>query len=1167
VASDPAGRVVDEAGKGVAGATVWAIGRTWDVPEVTAQATCDTSGRFTLLGAWKDQDYRYAYASVFARAPDGRCSWISTVWSHQPESSELPIELIEVGDVAGRVVDQDGKPIAGALVTVAGLDRTHGKTGKYDMIRLPLAVAKPYQSTTEDDGRFVLKGIPRGAEVRAEFTGPEIGKPLISWDTSRPVDVVLDRRTGSIDGRFKPPAGQAFSGTLKLALNRLEPEEDSDKEPFHIFVSRTVTVSGDGTFRFEMLPPGRYSLSPDLSADAPFAAKASSPIEVKPGAAIATLEIPLTRIPIISGRIVDVTTGAGIAGVSLVAYRARGENNLQYGNRTMTDSAGNYKVSVEPGIAMIQPDAPPKSHMGMAREACPKLEVKADRTWPDLKLVQAVTIDGEVVDASGKPVSGAEVNVVVPDVAGFFGGSMPVRSERDGSFPLEQLDPDDRVPVRARTSDAATNGAIVIQTKEQKQRGKLTVTIDPQFAFRVKGRVVDQRGKPVAGVPATLWWSRQLVSEKLMKGMGYGSALDALRTDQDGRFVSRAVWPGDRYKVSIESKVYARAETPEITGAAGEVHDFGTISLVDTSVHVAGRVLGSDGKPIAGARVFNRGDGSRPTATETAADGRFQLEGLFSGSRFAFARRDGFRFSRLADALAIAQRKFVFVRKEGYRFTGVAVDGEGDHLTIQLLRTDEYPPAWRPQESAPYEDQKALAKRTLIALWEKCEANKGEIPALRVVNQMAEIDPEQALTWSAGQANRFDEDIRIITARRQAETDAASALKRLNEGKGIGPVYALQQLADRFLDSDHEKAKLFAAAAAARARALNQHQRTTEMARAGAALVKAGDPQAGRKLIEEAAGDAEKLGTSDRQGFVRGTVAQALALLDLQRALTLIEPITERRDKDRYIAFIIESISATNPEKALSLVESLDANNSMPQTLKTGIAYAIAPTRPDDAIKVVEGMKEGYSTEKHQTEAFGWLSVAIAPKDKEKAYGLIDRALAIPIDKPEPFGSYSYFGGALASSAGTALNARKIGYPDMSSALMWVMAARPDGQSGFRDPAMQTLSATIASPLVALLDPAAARTILGQLETRSGLSAPELAKIAGDWWLAAWALADLKHAEGLVDAALAALDTEKPPGSGVTLLRMTEVLLTPPDRREDFLREKIGASWRPGFTH
>jgi hypothetical protein len=115
---------------------------------------------------------------------------------------------------------------------------------------------------------------------------------------------------------------------------------------------------------------------------------------------------------------------------------------------------------------------------------------------------------------------------------------------------------------------------------------------------------------------------------------------------------------------------------------------------------------------------------------------------------------------------------------------------------------------------------------------------------------------------------------------------------------------------------------------------------------------------------------------------------------------------------------------------------------------------------------------------------------------------------------------------------------------------------------------MQTLSATIATPLVALLDPAAAETILGQIEARSGLSPAELAKTAGENWLTAWALVDLKHAQGLVEAEVNSEETLKALNAGRTgLWRMIEALLTPPSRREEYFREKIGAGWRPGPGH
>ena len=87
-------------------------------------------------------------------------------------------------------------------------------------------------------------------------------------------------------------------------------------------------MSRDGTFQIADLPPGRYELTPEFSADAPFSAKPPGAIEVKPGASIRPWRSRLQRIPLITGRVVDETTGQGIAGVSLRAYHVASDNNL-----------------------------------------------------------------------------------------------------------------------------------------------------------------------------------------------------------------------------------------------------------------------------------------------------------------------------------------------------------------------------------------------------------------------------------------------------------------------------------------------------------------------------------------------------------------------------------------------------------------------------------------------------------------------------------------------------------------------------------------------------------------------------------------------------------------------------------------------------------------------
>ncbi len=145
-ASDPAGSVIDQEGKGVPGVVVSAIGRSWDQPESSAQAATDSAGRFRLPGAWRLGTQELSYVGLFARARDGRCGWVATVWRQQPDSADVTITLSEVGDVSGQLVDQDGKPISNTDVTVDSLDRFPGKTGQYDAIRLPAATAKLYSS-------------------------------------------------------------------------------------------------------------------------------------------------------------------------------------------------------------------------------------------------------------------------------------------------------------------------------------------------------------------------------------------------------------------------------------------------------------------------------------------------------------------------------------------------------------------------------------------------------------------------------------------------------------------------------------------------------------------------------------------------------------------------------------------------------------------------------------------------------------------------------------------------------------------------------------------------------------------------------------------------------------------------------------------------------------
>ena len=219
---------------------------------------------------------------------------------------------------------------------------------------------------------------------------------------------------------------------------------------------------------------------------------------------------------------------------------------------------------------------------------------------------------------------------------------------------------------------------------------------------------------------------------------------------------------------------------------------------------------------------------------------------------------------------------------------------------------------------------------------------------------MARIDPELALQWSADHGHRYDGRVRQAAAEMLAELDGPEALAMLTPADPSESQYTLQRLADRFAPTDPKKALLFAEEAVVRARALQQPDRAAALARAGTVLVQLGRAEAGRKLIEEAAEAATRMGTTVMDGYTRGVVAKALAPFDANRALRAVESTDY---KDRYIGFVAAALAEKDPARAVALADAMAGNGPYPDRAKTEIASRIGADRPDEAIRIIEGMK------------------------------------------------------------------------------------------------------------------------------------------------------------------------------------------------------------------
>ena len=111
------------------------------------------------------------------------------------------------------------------------------------------------------------------------------------------------------------------------------------------------------------------------------------------------------------------------------------------------------------------------------------------------------------------------------------------------------------------------------------------LTIEPTLAAppprngNKPGRSTDRRGRGAALVGP---FSVLQVGCSLFQTRGTLEV--SRRPTTTGRFVSRALWPGERFKVTVDAEGYGnKAESPETAGDEGGEIDFGRVMLVDAS--------------------------------------------------------------------------------------------------------------------------------------------------------------------------------------------------------------------------------------------------------------------------------------------------------------------------------------------------------------------------------------------------------------------------------------------------------------------------------------------------------------------------------------------------------------------------------------------------------
>ncbi len=589
-------------------------------------------------------------------------------------AAALPLLLLGAADlpagtVTGRIVGNDGKPIAGApvvwslsesdeasllLATSGSTPEPLGETRSDEQGRFGIAIEKPGLSIAV---RIAPAGLPE-----ARLPGPwESGETTTLEEIRFPPLAKLAGRV--TDEKGKPVAGARVEVRLK---------EDTALEVEFVAQARSGT---DGSWEMAAAPDGARSLTVRADGFAPqerslFRRSPSQTTTLKPGG-------------VLGGSVFD-ASGTFVAGAIVVAgFQA-----------ARTDAAGAYRMAgVAPGLQEVETQW--KQDFFASRQV--KVLAGAETT-ADLRLDRAAAITGTVVDeATRRPVPGTSIEVGRPA----FGEGIPARRARTdarGRFRAGGLAP------KVYTVEVSRAGYL----SSELPHVAASIPSGPPLSVALRreasiaGSVDDEKGKPVAGARVTI--PRDFGSRRQMRGAlgrSFFSQPETLSA-ADGSFTLRKLGASTGVTVQAVKTGYVPARRAGLRLKAGEAVT-GVSLVVRQGLQAEGKVVDVEGKPVASAQIrttrvekgrrsfmFVRA-GTAPEKPDAVSDaqGQFRMTGLEVGRYQVAAEKEDLvqKVPATLDVVDGAENKLApIVLEAGAALAGVVRNTKGEPVpAVQIF--------------------------------------------------------------------------------------------------------------------------------------------------------------------------------------------------------------------------------------------------------------------------------------------------------------------------------------------------------------------------------------------------------------------------------------------------------------------------------------------------
>jgi RNA polymerase sigma factor (sigma-70 family) len=589
------GRVVDPDGKPVADATIWLI--AFDRTAKNASRT-DTDGRFTLPGDGKtDRTRTHSGGRVHLAATKDGFGVALPPERFDPKYLVLKLAKDDV-PIHGRILDLQGKPVAGATVTPLQVWATPDDSLSDWLKAIRAEEDAPNQVTassfrrkaspgpglaavkTDAQGHFTFAGVGRERLLRIQVSGPSIATAEVEVITHD-----LPATRANYDPKNSKFGQVTFHGaTFDFAADPTQPFEgivtaaDTGKPipravvhaDYRLWIE--TTADEQGRYRLVGLPPGEHRLVAAPPAGEPFVPRlqiVGRASNEKP----VTVDFGLTRGTWVEGTLTDARTKKPIANGRLCYFpfdetarqKASGDTAAFDDTAAWTDAAGRFKIAALPGAGAIGINGPGGPYVSADRRslqgdsllwtrdgirvrwtrvyfasfdalAVVEVDPKKPRNY-SFTLDHGETIVGRVLDPDGKPLEGA-------------------RASRLTEHNLWTTDPfpTERFEVRQITENRSR--AVLLWHEERKLGAVFRPKVgEPAPEIRLKpngsavGRLLTVDGKPAADRPLEI--HLQIPGDF---GWGPWFPMMKLRTDAAGRFEIPNLPEGPEFSIRYREK-------------------------------------------------------------------------------------------------------------------------------------------------------------------------------------------------------------------------------------------------------------------------------------------------------------------------------------------------------------------------------------------------------------------------------------------------------------------------------------------------------------------------------------------------------------------------------------------------------------------------------------